>query len=336
MTISLPRPRAVLMGPQRLAPMVDHALALLDIEPDGRVALVTAGWQEREPEDGELMEALGGRPGVNLRLHARGDLVYAEDTELFALHRARQDRLKELQNLYRRRLGHAMAAATEMQGLCPTSGGEQARADDIVSAQLRGAIEWVQKLDREHVDLTAAIDEAFQRDVEPLSRAAVARERAEILAILDDCSAVAIAGGHVAVLLNKLALFGLADALRNKPIVAWSAGAMVLTEWVVLFHDTPPQGRGYAEVLARGLGLMPDVVVLPHARRRLLLDDAQRISLFARRYLPRRCVALDERCYISYFVGDLGSGMWRANDRARYMHSDGSCLSMAAPPRGPS
>lgn len=319
------------MGPQRLAPMVDHALELLDIAPDGRVALVTAGWQERESEDGELMDALGGRPSVNLRLHARGDLVYAEDTELFALHRARQDRLKELQNLYRRRLGHAMAAAVEMQGLCPAAGHAPAPADDIPSAQLSGAIEWVQALDRDHVRQAKAINDAFLRDVAPLTRTAVARERAEILAILDDCSAVAIAGGHVAVLLNKLALFGLGNVLGTKPIVAWSAGAMVLTERVVLFHDTPPQGRGYAEVLGRGLGLMPNVVVLPHARRRLLLDDAQRISLFARRFLPRRCVALDERCYISYFVGDLGSAMWRANELARYMHSDGSCVSMAAP-----
>lgn len=347
MTDSLPRPRAVLMGPQRLAPMVDRALELLDIAGDGRVAVVTAGWQEREDEDGELMAALGGRPGVNLRLHARGDAVYREDEQLFVEHRARQDRLKDVQALYRRRLSHAMSAAIEMQGL--QASGRYARVDEddredggdegvnegphdreIVAAQLRGAIDWVRQLDDEHVRLTAAIDERFVREFTPLSRPAVARQRAEILAALAPCSAVAIAGGHVAVLLNKLVLFGLAEALADKPIVAWSAGAMALTERVVLFHDTPPQGRGYAEVLGLGLGLMPDVVALPHARRRLLLADTGRISLFARRFLPRHCVALDERCYISYYLGDLGRGMWRANEHTRYMRSDGACVTMGA------
>ena len=328
MSLSLPRPRAVLMGPQRLAPIVDQALELLDVPADGRVAVITAGWQEREDEDEELMAALGGRPGVNLRLHARGDAVYHDDHELFVEHRARQDRLKDLQNLYRRRLSHAMAAAAEMHGLHVKGTTESTHNRDILADQRDGAIDWVQKLDDEHVRLTSAIDERFDRDMQPLSRPAVASQRAELLALLDACHAVAIAGGHVAVLRNKLALFGLADALARLPIVAWSAGAMVLTERIVLFHDTPPQGRGFAEVLGAGFALMPGVVVLPHARRRLLLDDRSRISLFARRFLPRTCVTLDERCYLAHFQGDLGGGMWRLSALARRMHGDGSCTAV--------
>ena len=325
MSLALPRPSAVLMGPQRLAPIVDQALDLLAVE--GRVAVITTGWQEREDEDDELMAALGGRDGVNLCLHARGDEVYRADEELFVEHRAKQDRLKDLQDLYRRRLGHAMAAAAEMQDL---QSGPQLHDRALLEPQLANAIDWVRKLDEEHVRATGAIDQAFKRSFQLLERPAVKRQRDELLALLEDCSAVAIAGGHVAVLLNKIDLFGLSEALADKPIVAWSAGAMVLTERIVLFHDTPPQGRGYAEVLGRGLGLMPNVVVLPHARRRLLLDDRQRISLFARRFLPNPCIALDERCYISYFAGNLGSGMWRANDRARLLQADGMCVAMGA------
>lgn len=41
------------------------------------------------------------------------------------------------------------------------------------------------------------------------------------------------------------------------PIMAWSAGAMVVSERIVLFHDSPPQGRGNAEMLGPGLGLFP-------------------------------------------------------------------------------
>ncbi len=44
---------------------------------------------------------------------------------------------------------------------------------------------------------------------------------------------------------------------------------MVVCETVVLFHDSPPQGAGNAEVLDAGLGLARGVIALPHARRRL-------------------------------------------------------------------
>jgi len=35
------------------------------------------------------------------------------------------------------------------------------------------------------------------------------------------------------------------------------------------------------------------VVPLPHARARLLLDDAPRMAVFARRFAPARCVLLE-------------------------------------------
>jgi len=41
---------------------------------------------------------------------------------------------------------------------------------------------------------------------------------------------------------------------------------------VILFHDTPPQGRGVSQVLDEGLGLAPGVVALPSPRQRLRLD----------------------------------------------------------------
>lgn len=330
MSPSLPRPSAVFMGPQRLAPIVDHALDLLDLAVTDKVAIITAGWQEREREDDELQAALGGRPAENLLLHERGDAVYRDDPELFIQHRARQDKLKRLQELYRRRLTHAMAAALEMQELLDREHSDEDGAipRELVQPQLANAIAAVQKLDDEHEQMTSAVNETFKATHEPRKRSAVLRQRQELDEILNNCRAVAIAGGHVAVLLNKLELFGLVDRLAEKPIVAWSAGAMVLTDRIVLYHDTPPQGRGFAEVLGAGLGLMPDVVVLPHARKRLLVDNRQRISLLARRLSPQNCVALDERCYLSYFEGNLGRGMWRANDKTRRLDVDGSCRPM--------
>jgi hypothetical protein len=319
-------PAAILMGPQRLAPIVDQALDRLGVS--GQVAVITAGWQEREAEDDELKAALGGRPGVNLMLHARGDVAYRDDNELFTSHRAKQDKLRHLQELYRRRLAHTMAAARQMQSFDEEDAA--VAPPELVAAHLGSAIDAVRRLDDEHAGLVRAIETEFETMFRPSERPAVVRHRRAIDDILSRCSAVAMAGGHVPALLNKLRLFCLHGALAALPVVAWSAGAMVLTERIVLFHDTPPQGRGYAELLGQGLGLLPDVVALPHARRRLLLDSPGRVAMLARRFAPAACVALDERCYIAFHKGDEPA--WRAGPLTRALTAEGECVPMATTP----
>jgi len=111
---------------------------------------------------------------------------------------------------------------------------------------------------------------------------------------MERCSALAIAGGHVGVLRNRLWLFDVVPVARKGPILAWSAGSMALCERIVLFHDSPPQGPGDAEVFEEGFGVCPGIVPLPHARRRLRLDDPTRVSLFARRFAPARAVVMDD------------------------------------------
>src|SRR4029077_15454639 len=75
---------------------------------------------------------------------------------------------------------------------------------------------------------------------------------------------------------------------------AWSAGAMALGERIVLFHDRSAHGPGHPEIHGSGLSVLRGVVPLPHARARLLLDDAPRMSVFARRFAPARCVLLED------------------------------------------
>lgn len=130
-------------------------------------------------------------------------------------------------------------------------------------------------------------------------RRSLIRHRREVADIIADSSALAIAGGHVAALLNRLRLLDVGGALGGVPVIAWSAGAMAVSDRVVLFHDSPPQGFGNAEVLDAGLGLFPGVVPLPSARKRLLLDDRERIALFASRFEPAMSVTLDERCRLA-------------------------------------
>ena len=52
--------------------------------------------------------------------------------------------------------------------------------------------------------------------------------------------------------------------------------------------------------------------------RRLLLDDRRRVSLFARRFAPARCVVLDERCRLAF-----QDGRYRAGPITRALGCDG-------------
>ena len=93
------------------------------------------------------------------------------------------------------------------------------------------------------------------------------------------------------VLAEVLHLFNVAAALRS-PVIAWSAGAMALADRIVLFGDRSAHGPGHPEVYGSGLSVVRDVVLLPHAKARLLLDDAPRMAVFAQRFAPARCVLL--------------------------------------------
>ena len=72
--------RIALLGPQREHPSVHDAVETL--APAGRVATVTAGWEEREAEDQELIDHLG-RETVNLELFPRTEEIFERDPELF-------------------------------------------------------------------------------------------------------------------------------------------------------------------------------------------------------------------------------------------------------------
>lgn len=274
----------ILFGPQRLNPILKPELDRLGLE--GGVAVITAGWQEREREDEELQKHLD-RPLANLRLHSRSEQVYSTDPELFAAHRARQDRLQAIQQLYRYRLDFALEPARELM----RRGGEP----ELLDLERDSAIEAIRLLDREHLMRVAEVHAEFDRSWRPTLRASVADHLAELREIVEQSSAILIAGGHVAVLLNRMRLFGIAEMIRDKPILAWSAGAMALSERIVLFHDSPPQGAGNSEILDVGLGLFRGLIPLPHAKRRLRLEDPVRVALFARRFSPDTCVPLDEK-----------------------------------------
>lgn len=304
------RRRVILLGPQRLFPTLVHAVDSLGLP--GRIAAVTAGWEEREGEDQELSAHLGGRT-VNLRIWERGEDAYGRDKELHAAVRDRNEKLRVLQELYQLRLAHLLSAAEAI-----LARGQPPGLQAIYQQECDSAIEAVRALDREHLERIHEQHRLFEERWKPAEREHVLRHRKELRAILDDCSIVCIAGGHVSILLRRLRLFGFQELLTRQPLIAWSAGAMVASERVVLFHDDPPQGAGSAEVYEAGLGIATGIVPLPHADKRLELGDRRRVSLFARRFAPDLCAALPPKTRL-----DFENGRWAAQSGTRLLTHNG-------------
>jgi hypothetical protein len=275
----------------------------------GRIATITAGWQERELEDDDLAEHLDGRT-VNLRLHERGEAVFRADPELRAAHRDRQALQRHRRDFYRIRLEQELEADRIIRQL--------AVPPELAAEQAQASLDAIRALDRSHLASCVRLRAEFERTWAVADRPAVARQRRELAEVVGDCRAVAVAGGHVATLLNRFALFGVASLLRGKPVFAWSGGAMALTERVVLFHDHPPQGPGAAEVLDAGLGLVPELIVLPQPEERLDLTRRDRVEGLVRRFAPARCLALPARSRVAW-----RSGRFLAADGALELRDDG-------------
>jgi hypothetical protein len=288
--------RVTLLGPQR-APTVDRVARKL--EPDGPIATITAGWRERESEDAELDALLGSR-SINLGLYRRWLHVGKQDREFHDAELRLRESLDEIQSLYLVRVEKALDAVAALQ----QSGASQRRADEIADA-----IAAVRALDERHVSLVSDIYSEFYGTWRPQERPVIAGHRQQVVNIVGAAIALVVAGGHVGTLSSLLRLFNVIGEAHG-PVIAWSAGAMALTERIVLFHDRTPQGPAAAEILEPGVAAIGGIVALPHARTRLLIDDVDRMAVFARRFAPARCVVLEpDTRFTLDGVGDFPDGV---------------------------
>ena len=274
--------KTVLLGPQRFRTTVGAVIRT--VAPEGTVATVTAGWQDRESDTRELDATLEGR-GRHLNLYARLGDVLDSDQRFAGAALAYRDAVDELAGIYSFRLQRALDSVYTVQ--------RRTVRPDLAALALADGVRVVQSIDQWYLDAVDQLRGEFWSAAPPEQSEPLERHRAEVAEAIGQARAVAIAGGHVGQLLRCLKLFDVNPA-PEQPVVAWSAGAMSLTDRVVLYHDRGPSGVVGSEIWDRGLGRAPRIVAMPHARRRLQMDDPMRLLVLARRFGDARCLLLDD------------------------------------------
>lgn len=300
-----------LLGPQR-TPRVDTVLKSLGLH-GARAAIINAGWREREPED-DLLVSLTSGDAVNLRLWHRMQEVWEADPEFADADRKRRLLLEEMQDLYVIALDHVMDALRVMHTRAP-------RSEAVQQVALGDAEQIMREIDQRHLERVSEIHADFWAMWPPHERRPVQQLRQLISADLEGAEVVLIPGGHVGVLIGALHLFNIAPQLQV-PIVAWGAGAMALTDRVVLFHDRAAHGPSVSEVFTTGLGLVSDTVAFPGARERLEMSNPLRMGLLARRFAPAACLLLDERARVDIPAGGA------LPDDSRVLAQDGTITTL--------
>ena len=170
-------PRLTLLGPQRRNPCV--ARVLEGWKCSGPVAVVTAGWEERESEIDEMRAHLAGEPPpdgaapadaleactpsrgwdtVGLGLSARALRLFDDDPELLAALRQHTDQRQRLSELYRLRLDHAADAVYAL-----LADVDEQRAE-LSRAEADDALESVRALDRRHLQRLRELQTRFEVD----------------------------------------------------------------------------------------------------------------------------------------------------------------------------
>jgi hypothetical protein len=283
----------ILLGPQR--PNQNLTEVLATVPGEGPVVAITAGWRHDEGEIEALQRAIGPT-ALHLPIYRWFDEILAEVPALAEGWRQRQAKIMELKALHRLRLHPAIEALRDVMG-------RLAAGSEIARPQFQWSLDHLRELDQQLLDHAAVIARQHPEVLRPWEHPAVAAVHQRVADSFAGARAILVAGGHVAVLRNRLEFFGVHNLLaqavaRGTTAIAWSAGAMCLTERIVLFYDDPPDGEGNPELLDRGFEMVGSLVLFPHCRERLDLLDARRVSLLATRFAPDACIGLENGAWL--------------------------------------
>lgn len=301
------RRRLTLLGPQHQYQSLRDALERARVH--SAVAVVTAGWEEEEAEDQDLLKALPAG-SINLRLFKRTESLFADDPEIIQQLQKRQDELRHLRDVYRMRLEAAMRSAKQVLAF---------RSDLVqLDAECELSIDFVRQLDQQYFARTAAVCHDYARQLDFDNRKSVLAHRRELASTMENVEALVISGGHAAIILNRLDIFALLQIRPELPLIAWSGGAMALSEQIVFYFDDLPQSDSHPELLRAGKAVFGSILPLPDARRRLRLSDAEHMALMARRFNRHECVLLENDTWI-----DRVQGRWYASPNANKLSATG-------------
>lgn len=310
------RPVRILLGPQRPNTNLTDAVANARL-PEGPLAVISAGWQEAEGYIDDVRELIPERTLEDLYLYRRSEQIEHADPSLATAKRHRQERLIAQQRIYRLRLKQLSIAARQTLA----ADGDP----EMLAAEQKHAIAQLRALDRHHLNRTESIWHEFLEENRVDEHEEIGRNIAEIGEQIDRSAGIVITGGNIAVLLNRLRMFGLERKLSSKPLIAWSAGAMVLAERIVLFHEKSPEGRRDAEIFGSGCGIVPGYILMPDTQHRLRTRDRNRIGAMSRRFEPDLCVALDSGAELHVDDADI-----RYADSVRSLNRDGRLVGLRA------
>ncbi len=288
----------IVLGPQRPTPNVPEWVEHLPGE--GPVLAISAGWRLDEVEQPRVLEDLGVEV-LHLPLYKWFEQIHARELLAHQQHSARQKVIREAKRLHRYRLEGVLS-------LWERLGSVRSSEPDLLEAERQDVLQQVRNLDARYLATLREIEDSFPEVKEPWRAGVAATAYDKVAHALEGARGVLVAGGHVGVLYTRMRFFGLdrllADAVEaGTGLIAWSAGAMALSDRVVLFDDDPPDGPNFPELFDRGFGLMPDAVFFPHARQRLRLDDVGRVARLVERFAPAPCIGLEPGAALLYEDG---------------------------------
>lgn len=278
----------ILLGPQRPITNLDSVFKQAAI-PEGPIAVISTGWQEAEGDIDDVYQ-LVQRPLIDLKLYHRAEEIFHKDENFLKTYRVRQDQLKELQRLYHARLRQMMNATRKMY--------KATGSTDLIAVAQEHAMHQLRELDKHHLSRIADVYNDYAESLTDEQTNLIEEQKNSINESIKECSTVLITGGNVLIMLNRLQMFDMKDLLASRHIVAWSAGAMVLSDLIVLYHERNPLGRRDPEVVGPGMGILPKRIFLPDANTRLRESDHIRLGIFSQRFAPSECITLNNGSHL--------------------------------------
>ena len=205
-----------ILGPQRPSPNLPNIIERH--LPDGPLAVITAGWRIDEIDISALERDLN-RPLYLLPLYGWFDRLGAKEPELASLHSERQIKIKSYKKVYNLQLRAAFDLWTKIAELAEEN-------PELYSMDEKDALAAVRITDRRAIERQDLIRKEFDQLNTPWTHTVTMPYHDKIKNTLKKCRGLIIAGGHVAVLRNRLFFFG-----RDKLLPECIADGKTMFAW---------------------------------------------------------------------------------------------------------